>query len=321
MLHELGHAVVARRRGLEVEEIDLWLLGGVARMSGRPRHPGDELRYALAGPAVTLVLLAGFVALRLLAGGMPAVLVAFVDYQIYVNGAILALNLMPAFPLDGGRVARSLLWLRLGDRDRATEIAARGGRAFGFALAFFGLLSILGGSAAGLWFILLGGFLVVAADAERRAEAEERGLAGWTAGEVMTAPAVTLGEDLTLEQAVVVGFARHLYSAFPIVEPDGRAVGVLTIDDVRAVPAHERSGHRVEEVMTADPALLVAPGTALADIATRPAFLRCGRVVVVDPDGHPRGIVSITDVQRRLRADELLAPAPPAAVRGPAHVA
>lgn len=315
VLHELGHAIVARRRGLEVEEIDLWLLGGVARMSGRPRGPGDELRYALAGPAVTLVLLVAFTVMRLLAGGMPDALRAFVDYQIYVNGAILALNLLPAFPLDGGRVARSLLWLRSGDRDRATELAARLGRGFGMAMAFYGAINILAGSAAGFWFILLGGFLVIAADAERRAEAEERGLAAWTAAEVMTTPAATLGQELTLEGAVVVGFTRHLFSAFPVVGPDGATVGVLTIDEVRDVPVGERSARRVREVMTSDPMLLVEPSTRLDDIAQRPAFRSCGRVVVVDDAGRPEGIVSITDVQRRLRADELLPPVPAAPPR------
>jgi Zn-dependent protease len=206
LLHELGHAVVARRHGLEVEEIDLWLLGGVARMTGEPKAPGDELRFALAGPAVTFVLLAVFGVVRLVAGGALADwLRAFVDYQLYVNAAILVFNLLPAFPLDGGRVARSLLWRRLGDRERATALAARTGRAFGIGLVVLGLLSFAGGAVGGLWLALIGGFLIVAAGAEAQGSLVERSFAGRTAESLMSAPAVTLRGDLTVEEAVVVG--------------------------------------------------------------------------------------------------------------------
>ncbi len=127
----------------------------------------------------------------------------------------------------------------------------------------------------------------------------------------MARPRVTLGADLTLEEAVVAGFARHLFSAFPVVGPDGRAVGLLSIDDIRRIPEVERSRHRVGALMTSDPALRVAPDTPLDDVAARAAFRRYGRVVVVDAAGRPEGVVSITDVQRRLRADELLGPTPP----------
>lgn len=307
LLHELGHAIVARRHGLEVEEIDLWLLGGVARMSGEPREPGDELRFALAGPAVTAVLLAAFGVLRLVAGDALADwLRAFVDYQIYVNGAILAFNLLPAFPLDGGRVARSLLWKRLGERERATELAARGGRAFGVGLVILGLVSFTVGSVGGLWLALVGGFLIVAAGAEAQHSALERSFAGRTAASLMSAPAVSLPDDLTVEEAIVSGFSRHLYSAFPLVDRSGRCVGILTIGAVRSVPAPQRSGRMVREVAVGDRALLVSPGTPVAALVERPAFARTGRAVVVDDNERPVGVVSVTDVQRRLRADALL---------------
>jgi Zn-dependent protease len=128
LLHELGHALVARRQGVRVAGIDLWLLGGVARLEGEAHAPGQELRFALAGPAVTAVVLASFAVLRtLLPGSTPAALRALVDYQVLINALILGFNLMPAFPLDGGRVARALLWMRLGERGRATRMAAAAG--------------------------------------------------------------------------------------------------------------------------------------------------------------------------------------------------
>jgi Zn-dependent protease/CBS domain-containing protein len=311
LLHELGHAVVARRHGVEIEEIDLWLLGGVARMAGEPRAAGDELRFALAGPAVTAVLLAGFGALRLAIGGAPAALRAFLDYQVYVSAAILVFNLLPAFPLDGGRVVRALLWRRLGDREQATALAARSGRVFGFVLMALGIVSFASGAVGGLWLALVGGFIVVAAAAEAQRATVEREFAGRIAATVMTAPAVTLSAHLSLRDAVVVGFSRHLFSAFPVVGPDGRALGVLTIDDVRLVPPGERAQRSVGEVACLDPALLVTPETPVTELLARPAFLRTGRVVVVGAGGQPVGIVSVTDIERRMRADALLPQAPP----------
>jgi Zn-dependent protease len=133
LLHELGHSVVARRHGVEIEEIDLWLLGGVARMKGYPRTAGDELRFALAGPAVTLAIALAFGVLAVaLPASTPDALRAVVDYQLFINAAILVFNLLPAFPLDGGRVARALIWMRNGDLQRATGAAAAIGRGFGY---------------------------------------------------------------------------------------------------------------------------------------------------------------------------------------------
>jgi Zn-dependent protease len=168
LAHEFGHALVARRRGIEVQEIDLWLLGGVSRMRGEAHAPGDELRFALAGPAVTAVLAACFGALALLLGSsMPPVVRALIDYQALVNCLLLGFNLMPAFPLDGGRVLRSLLWRRSGDIGRSTATAASVGRGFGYLLIGLGGLEFLSGVPEGLWLALIGFFIVSAASAEQ----------------------------------------------------------------------------------------------------------------------------------------------------------
>lgn len=308
LLHELGHAVVARRRGVEVDEIDLWLLGGVSRMHGEPREPGDELRFALAGPAVTAVLLAVAVTLRVgLGGALPDWGRALLDYQVYVNAVILAFNLLPAFPLDGGRVARSLLWRRLGDRERATDIAAGVGRVFGWGMVVLGVMSFLSGAPGGLWLALIGGFLIMAAGAEAQQLRVQHAFGTTTAGELMSSPAVTLPAALPLDEAIRRGFAAHLFSAFPIVDETGRALGVLSIDAARAVPADRRRAVLAEQVAALDPELLVAPETPVTALLAAPAFHRVGRAVVVDGSGRPLGLLSITDVQRRLRADELAA--------------
>lgn len=313
LLHELGHAVVARGRGVSVEEIDLWLLGGVARMTGEPRTPGDELRFSLAGPAVTLAILAVLTPLRLVAGDALADWMrAFLDYQIYVNAAVLAFNLLPAFPLDGGRVVRALLWRRSGDRQRATDAAAKGGKAFGFGLIALSVISFASGAVGGLWLALIGGFLIVAAGAEAQGTAMRRSFSGRPVTELMSTPAVTLLDSLTLEEAIRVGFVRHLFSAFPVVDDAGRAIGVLTLDAVRRVPPGERGTLTVRQAAVIDRALLVDPATGIADLFQQPPFLRVGRAVVVDAERRPLGLLSITDVQRRLRADALLPPIAPA---------
>ncbi len=187
LAHELGHALVARRRGVEIEEIDLWLLGGVARMSGQPSHAADEIAFAAAGPAVTLLLTVVFAGLAaVLPGSTPAAAVALLEYLAFVNAAILALNLLPAFPLDGGRIARGLIWLFDGDLRKATVIAARLGRVIGWALVALGVLGAMIGFFAGFWTAIIGVFVIFAAKAEERATRLRAALAGRQAGSLAT---------------------------------------------------------------------------------------------------------------------------------------
>jgi CBS domain-containing protein len=298
---------VARRRGVEVEEIDLWLLGGVSRLHGEPSAPGDELRFALAGPAVTAVIVAVAGVLRAGLGGvLPDWARALLDYQLYVNALILGFNLLPAFPLDGGRVTRSLLWRRMGDRERATDVAAGVGRVFGIGMVVLGVVAFLGGAPSGLWLALVGWFLVAAGAAEAQHQRLGRALGGETAGELMSRPAVTLPGALPLDQAAAV-FGEHLYSGFPVVAEDGRAIGVLTIDGVRAVPAHLRPDRVALDAAARSEELLVTPATPAIELLERPEFQEVGRAVVVDGDGRPLGVISMTDVQRRLRVAALRA--------------
>jgi Zn-dependent protease/CBS domain-containing protein len=305
VLHELGHAIVARRRGIAVDEIDLWLLGGVSRLHDDARRPADELAFALAGPAVTAVLLVVLGALSLAVGdALPAWGDALLTYQLLVSAMILAFNLLPAFPLDGGRVARSLLWRRYGDKDRATIEAARIGRAFGWGIGALGALTFVAGAAAGIWLMLVGGFLVIAASAEARHTRIEQAFGATTVGEIMTSPVVTVGERWTLRDAAAQ-FATHLFTAFPVVDGAGHAVGILMIDDVRHVPPIERLTTTVGDVASRAPELLVDPATPISDVLERPDFGHAGRAVVVDERGAAVGIVSITDIERRMRADDL----------------
>ena len=308
LAHEFGHALVARRRGVEVEEIDLWLLGGVARMSGRPKSAGDELRYALAGPAVTAVVAAIFGALALaLPASAPAALRALVGYQAEINLIILGFNLIPAFPLDGGRVARALLWRRSGDIGAATDTAAGLGRAFGYVLMAVGVLLTFDGAPGGLWFVVIGVFLVVAANAERLQEQVVATFTGVRAEELMSAPAVSIPSRLTLAQAQQQ-FARYRYTAFPVIDDTGHAVGMLSIDQLERTSVADRARMLVEQLADRDAALLIREQADVADLLERPAFVRVGRAAVIDKDARPVGIVSLTDIQRVIRAERLRRP-------------
>jgi Zn-dependent protease/predicted transcriptional regulator len=303
LMHELGHAIVARRHGVEIEEIDLWLLGGVAKLSGAPRHATDELRYAIAGPAVTVGVIALFAIAAAISTDAPEGLRAVIEYQLAVNILILLFNLLPAFPLDGGRVLRALLWQRRGDLARATGTAAMIGRGFGYGLIGVGLLGAIVGLPTGLWFALIGFFLILAARAEETHQRVKSALGGEEARELMAFPAVTISADATVDEAVRQ-FAHHRYRAFPVVDGE-RVSGVVTLDRVEAIPAAQRAALRVRDITDSDPELFINEHTNVAELLDQPAFQRTGRAIVLAERGGV-GILSLTEVERAVRAQQLL---------------
>lgn len=304
LLHELGHSVVARRHGVEIEEIDLWLLGGVARMKGYPKTATDELRFALAGPAVTLAIAAFFAFLAIaLPEGSPSALRAVLEYQLYVNAAILAFNLLPAFPLDGGRVARALIWRRSGNLDRATAKAAAVGRGFGYGMIALGLLGTAAGGIGGVWLALVGFFVIVAARGEEGGLRVRSAFAGREARNFMSFPAVSVPAEISVEDAVERFFIRHRFSAFPVLEGN-KPIGLINGPAVEKVTADRRATTTAGEVAVFDPELLIDERHDVAALLERPAFQRLGRAIVLTDDGG-LGILSITDVNRALRALDL----------------
>ena len=307
--HEYGHAIVARRRGVDVEGIDLWLLGGVARMRGEARNPSDELAYAVAGPAVTLVLAALFGGLAALVSHRSAPeLHALLYYEALVNALLLGFNLLPAFPLDGGRVLRALLWRRSGDAVRATRTAARIGRAFGIALIAFGVLEALSGYVAGLWLAVIGWFLVSASGSQALHAEVVEVFAGMPAADLMTTPVVAVSAGATVADAIDEVILQQPHPAFPVTDA-GRAVGMLTVEAVEHVPLARRARVHVAEIADRDPSLLLRPDADVAALLDNPAFIRVRRAVVVDSAGRPVGVVSITDVERSFAMHRRLASA------------
>ncbi len=307
LAHEFGHALVARRHGIEIEEIDLWLLGGVSRMRGEAHDPGTELRYALAGPAVSAVIATAFAAVALLLpSSTPAAPRVLIEYQAFVNALILLFNLLPAFPLDGGRVLRSLLWRRTGDMVRSTQTAASVGRGFGYVMIGLGGLEVLSGAPQGLWLAVIGFFVVIAAGAQATGAQIQVALSGVSARELMSSPVVSIRAPVSVAQAGRDYFLPYRYTAFPVVDELGRAIGLVTSSTIEALARAQRTAGDVAEAADRDASLVVAEDTDVATLLQRPAFARVGRAVVVDESNRPVGLLSITDVQRALRASQLV---------------
>lgn len=313
LLHELGHAVIARRYGVEIEGIQLWLLGGVASMKGAAHRPEDELRYALAGPGVTVAIMAVFaIAALALPASAPDALGALLAYQAWINGVILAFNMVPAFPLDGGRVLRALLWRRWQDLNRATTAAARVGRGFAYFLISIGVLALFGGVPGGLWFALIGFFLIFAGRSEEEALRLKATFEHLGLRRVMAVPAVTIPARTSVEEALREYFVPFGYRSFPVV--DGTEVaGLLSIEMIETLPPSSRSENTVGEVADRDPSLIVSESVTTDELLASGGFARHGRALVICRDGEV-GILSATALERAMRAARLLtAPSRPPA--------
>jgi Zn-dependent protease/CBS domain-containing protein len=316
LAHELAHAVVARANGIEVEGITLWLLGGVAQLRTEARSPGSEFVVAVVGPLTSLGLGAvfGVAAVGLDAAGATGVPAAVAGYLAAVNVALAVFNLVPAAPLDGGRVLRAAVWRVTGDRVRAARVAAGAGRIFGLLLVALGVAQALFGSLGGLWLALIGWFLVHAASAESEQAVLGQRLHGIRVGDVMTASPVVAPADRTVAAFIDDVVLRHPFSSYPLVDDAGRLTGLVTLNRIRAVPPGERPTVRLADI--ACPPDQVP--TARADeplVALLPRMAGCadGRAVVTDPDGRVVGIVSPRDISRTVAVADLRAtdPYPP----------
>ena len=299
LLHELGHAIQARREGVEIEGITLWLFGGVAQFKGMFPSAGAEFRIAIAGPLVSLGLGIAFVFVAGFAGlpGAPDGVFAWLGY---INLTLLVFNLLPALPLDGGRVLRSTLWYFKGDFPWATRVAADIGRGFGYLLISTGLmLFIWWSSFSGAWLAFIGWFLLQAAAGEARYVATEQALRGLRVGDLMVRDPVTVPADLSLGQFMDEVAWSKRFTTYPVLE-GASPVGLLAFRSVAAVPRAEWDGRRVRECMLPCDQVpqLVAEETAI-DALAQFAASEVNRGLVIEDD-HLVGLLSITDLARAL---------------------
>lgn len=299
LLHELGHALEARRERVAIAGITLWILGGVAQFTGRIPSAAAEFRISVAGPAVSLVLGGGF-ALAAWLAPLPEPADAVCAWLGYTNLVLLAFNLIPAFPLDGGRVLRSLLWQRSGDLGRATRTAAGLGRTVAFGMIGLGVALLLAGAGfAGVWLGFIGWFLLQAAGAEAQQATLDERLGRLRVRDLMTPAPVTVDPELTLAAFVDDIVWRARFTTYPVAV-DGEPVGLLPFRAVAEVPREKWPWTRVRERMVP---LVDVPVLDLRTPAIDALPLLAGsrerRALVLDR-GRLVGLLSITDLVRAI---------------------
>jgi len=302
LLHELGHAIQARRDGVAIDGITLWVFGGVARMRGEPPTAGTELRIAIAGPVVSLVLGCVFLATAL-ALPLPDAVDGVAFWLGQINLYLLVFNMIPAFPLDGGRVLRALLWARRRDFASATRTAGALGRAFGQAMIAGGLLLVIFvGVFSGLWLAFLGWFVLAAAEAEIENAAARVALTGLTAADAMAGDPVTVDAHTTVEEFMDQVFFPTRHTAFPVLD-HGRAAGLVSFRQALDVPRPLWSTVPVRDVMVPAREACIDPDTPLSEALPRLATGPLQRLLVCW-GGQVAGLLSLTDVARLLEAGQ-----------------
>jgi Zn-dependent protease len=321
LLHELGHAIVAIRNGIPIIGIDLWMFGGVAKLERDTDSPGVEFRVAAAGPLVTLAIAAVCFAIGTALSSSETVLegsrfeeadmsgaVAVLGYLTTVNVIVLVFNLIPGFPLDGGRIARAVAWKITGNRNRATRFAALLGRLAGWGMVGVGgllLLGIIGRNEefTGIWLIFIGIFL---AGAARSAEAQASfsdSIEHLRVADVMDADPVAIPSDLSLDRAETEYFLRYGWPWFPVVDEHSRLIGVVSQEAVASVPEAIRPSRSTASVMARDDGssgLRARVEDPLEAVLSHEALARLGAVMAVDANGVLRGIVTVNAVTNAL---------------------
>ncbi|MEU5546689.1 site-2 protease family protein [Streptomyces sioyaensis] len=306
LLHETAHAAVALRKKISVEDVTLWALGGTTRM-GRPQSAAAAFAVAVSGPLTSLIiggiaLGAGFGLHGLSGWAVPSVVLAWLGWANLFLGVF---NLLPAVPLDGGRVVQAVLWWRTGDRDRADLAASRGGQIMGLLLVAAGWISVLRGAPGGLWIVFVGLFIMVVAGAERRRAALHTALRGVRVAEAMSSPVTTGADWLTVQRFIDEVAVHSRHSALPLVDFDGRPSGVVQLRRLASVPAASRESLRVREVaIPLSQCAVAAPDEPLSTALDR-ISLRTGARILVVEDGRLVGIATGKDVSRLMQRSTL----------------
>jgi Zn-dependent protease len=315
VLHELGHALAARREGIGVVGIDLFFFGGFMRADRDSENPGEEFRVAFAGPAVTLLLTFLFTAVgiamlgdrfadaatfRTASGTMLEVVIAF---TALANAALFVLNMLPAFPLDGGRIARSIAWKLTGNRHGATRFAAYLGQGFAALMMGYGVFIALTQDDlfSGLWYVVLGWMLGGSARAAVAQSHFATRLEGVTAGDIMDSEPVVMPAAIPVARAYDEFFLRYQgWPWFAVVEEDGRFVGLAHRAAVEHAALHEDGARPVRDVAAGGDQ--VGVDTPLESLIGSEPLRRLGALMAVDADGRLRGVVTLEQVSRALQA-------------------
>jgi Zn-dependent protease len=319
LLHELGHAFVALRNGIGVDSITLWMFGGVARLERDSDTPGTEFKIGIAGPLVTavIVVVCALVGLALSSADevrhaaltqedtQTSGIAAMVVWLGSINALVLVFNLVPAFPLDGGRIVRALAWWRTGSRNSGTRFAATLGEWFGLFLILAGLgyfLVYLGDVIGGIWLAFVGFILRGAAkSAIAQTEFTSR-IEGISVADVMDPDPVAIPEEASIEQALDEYFLRYRSPWFPVVDAARHVVGLVDRPTADNVPAVERTSASVRDVVARDGgSLTVSEDAPLESVLGNESLRRLGALIATDADGQISGVLTVDAIGRALR--------------------
>ncbi len=309
LLHELSHSLVARSLGIRIERVTLFVFGGVAQMEEEPATPRDELVMAIAGPAMSILLAAVFYLLwvGLYVAGVSEVFWAPLQYLSIINLAVGLFNLLPGFPLDGGRVLRAALWGMTHDLLKATRWASRAGQFWGWLFVLFAFISLFTGSSTvdAVWFALLGWFLIWLAGASWRQQLFHTRLAGVTVDAIASRPAVVVPGDATVEQIVAEHIIGGTHSKYPVTL-DGRLVGILSLNHAKAVPRERWDAVTAAELAEGDLHQIVVPYSMTLEAALSRIDPAHSGMLVLERNGMLDGVVTRHDLLEALRRMAIL---------------
>jgi Zn-dependent protease/CBS domain-containing protein len=307
LVHELAHALMAMRAGIHIPEITLFIFGGVSRMSEEARDPKTEFTIAIVGPLTSFALALLFWGLnRGLAADQPSLVGTVCAYLAWINMAVGIFNLMPGFPLDGGRVLRAFLWHQYASLTRATRTASNVGQGFALLLMVFGAVQIFAGSlVGGLWLLFIGMFLRGMAKEGYQEVVLRQALAGVPVQDVMIRDVVSVPPDLSVNRLLPEYFLRYGYHGFPVTE-NGKVSGVVSLDEVRQVPEEARSATTVTQIMQPlSHATTIAPQASLTEALSKMGQAGIGRLLVMQ-DATMRGMITKTGLLRFLEIKQVL---------------
>jgi len=298
VFHELSHSLIARKYGIPMKGITLFIFGGVAEMEDEPNSPKSEFMMAVAGPAASIIIGLFFTALTMLGGtqSWPDPPVAVFQYLGIINFVLAAFNMVPAFPLDGGRVLRAILWHVKGDLRRATEISSRIGSGFGLLLIFFGILFIVRGAfIGGIWWVFIGLFLRNATRVSRVRMEMNIALRGEKIERFMKEDPITVEPSLSVEELVDDYIYRHHFKMFPVIE-EGKVKGCVTTSDIKEVPREEWGAKTVSDIMDhCDEDNSLHPHTDAVDALKKMRSKNISRIMVVEGE-RLVGIITLKDM-------------------------
>jgi Zn-dependent protease/predicted transcriptional regulator len=309
LLHELAHSYVAKRRGLPVAGITLFLFGGVSQIMEEPTSPELEFKLSFAGPASSLLLAGvfGLIWLAVLNLNLEAVSIIF-QYAALINLILAIFNLIPAFPMDGGRIFRAALWRRKGDFLVATKISTKVGEGFAYLFMIGGFFLVLFTESpiTGIWLIFIGWFLKSGAEASLRQTVVSSALSNVKVGEIMSTDVHSVEPDISLEVVVDFYFFRYKHGGYPVLA-GGKIIGMVTLHDIKQIPKEKWRETKVRDIMVPVEKLATTKSTEPAlDALIRLANMKVGRLPVMDGDKLV-GIVTRSDIVHTVTVKSKLA--------------